>query len=260
MSLTRYAPQILDAFRLIATRPAASATIVVPGLVLVAGSGVLAAQGEAMAATAMMLSMLAVTAMGFFWQRALVQGEPLSPLQVAPRLILWMVILQLLQGFELAPTILFGLLLKDVPNAEAYTRTGIQLFQLLIGGLFLILPQLALGRWKQLAGTRLQEMVLAGGIAVGLGYVIVNLPFMLAAEVAKGLFADFAPQASETVVSVTLQVLHALNMVVMAGYFALVWNVLKDQPSRLNPPAEAEADEAKERRTTRINRTTKARR
>lgn len=258
MSLTRYAPQILDAFRLMVTRPAASAVIVVPGLALVAGANVLGAQGGNLAGLGMMLSMLAVTGMGFFWQRTLAEGETLTPIQMAPRLILWMVILQLLQGFELAPTILFGLWLKDMPNAEIYTRTGIQVFQLLIGGLFLALPQLALGRWKDMAGTKLQEMVLSGGIAIGLGYVIVNLPFIMVTEVAKGLFADFASDLNGTVVTMTLQVVHALNMVVMAGYFALVWAVLKDQPSRFDPPAETPVD-PKERRTTRITRTSKAR-
>ncbi len=263
MSLTRYAPQIIDAFRMTVARPVAAASIMLPGLALVAGGHLLGAGGSsALAPVALMLPTLAITAMGFFWQRLLAEGEDLTPLQMAPRMILWMIILQLLQGFELAPTILFGLLLKDTPNAEVYTRTGIQLFQLLIGGLFLILPQLALGKWKDLAGTKLQEMVLTAGIAVGLGYVVINLPFMLAGEIAKGLFADFAPNAGQGTVSLVLELLHALNVVVVAGYFALVWTQLKDAPSRLALAADPEqpAEEPKERRTTRINRTTKAKR
>ncbi len=265
MSLTRYAPQILDAFRQIVARPKESAVLLVPGLALVAGGQLAAAQGGALAGIGPVLGMAAVTAMGFFWQRILAAGqdgvEDLTPLQMVPRLLLWMIVLQLLQGFELAPTILFGLLLKDTPNAEIYTRTGIQLFQLLIGGLFLILPQLSLGRWKDLAGTKLQEMVLAGGLAVGLGYVIVNLPFIVLAEIARGLFTDFAPQVGDGVVAAVLQSLHALNVVVMAGFMTLVWSQLKDLPSRLAEAAEPDSsDEPKERRTTRINRTTKAKR
>lgn len=261
MSLTRHAPQIVDSFRQLVARPVAAAGIVVPGLALVAGGQVLANAEGAAAPLGLALTMLATTGMSFLWQRRLVAGEALSPVQFALRLLVWTVIVQLLQGFELAPTILFGLLLKDIPNADAYTRAGIQLFQILIGGLFLILPQLALGRWKDLAGTKLQEIVLAGGLAVGLGYVIINLPFMLAGEIAKALFADFAPNAGATVVAATEQAIHALNVLVVAGYMALVWVELKDLPSRLNPPEEAiEPAEPKERRTTRINRTTKAKR
>lgn len=263
MSLTRYAPQILDAFRLTVARPAAAAGIMLPGLALVAGGHVLSAdETSALRPVAMLLPVLAVTAMGFFWQRVVAEGEELSPLQMALRMVLWMIILQLLQGFELAPTVLLGLLLKDTPNADVYVRTGVQLFQLLIGGLFLILPQLALGKWKDLAGTKLQEMVLTAGIAVGLGYVVINLPFMLAGEIAKGLFADFAPGASETTVLLVLQLLHALNVVIVAGYFALVWAQVKDVPSRLAQAIEPEAPAKapKERRTTRINRITKAKR
>ncbi|MGE5516276.1 MAG: hypothetical protein ACM31D_10705 [Bacteroidota bacterium] len=260
MSLTRHAPQILESFRQFVVRPVAAARIVVPGLALVAGGQMLAAGETGLTGLGLALTMFAITGMAFLWQRALVEGEPMSALQLAPRLLLWTVILQLLQGFELAPTILFGLLLKDMPNAEIYTRAGIQLFQILIGGLFLILPQLALGRWRDMAGTKLQEMVLAGGLAVGLGYVIINLPFMVLGEIAKALFADFLPTAGETTVTLTLQMIHALNVLVVAGYMALVWRELKDLPSRLNPPAEADDEAApKERRTTRINRATKAR-
>lgn len=259
MSLTRYAPQILDSFRQIVARPMAVARIVVPGLALVVGGQLLAGHAQ-WAALGLALSTVAATGMCFLWQRQLAEGETLSPLQMVLRFALWTVILQLLQGFELAPTILFGILLRDMPNAEVYTRTGIQLFQVLIGGLFLILPQLALGRWKDMAGTKVQEMVLSAGIAVGLGYVIINLPFMVAGEIAKALFTDFAPTAGDTVVAATLQAIHALNTLVMAGYFALVWTLLKDAPSRLNPATDAEPAEAKERRTTRITRDTKARR
>lgn len=261
MSLTRHAPQIVDSFRQLVARPAAAARIVVPGLALVAGGQVLANSGGAVTPLGLVLTMLATTGMCFLWQRQLVAGEALSPVQAVLRVLLWTVILQLLQGFELAPTILFGLLLKDIPNAEVYTRAGIQLFQILIGGLFLILPQLALGKWKDLAGTKLQEIVLAGGLAVGLGYVIINLPFMLLGEIAKALFADFAPDAGATTMAATQQIIQALNVLVVAGYMALVWTELKDLPSRLNPPEEAsEPGEPKERRTTRINRTTKAKR
>ena len=57
------------------------------------------------------------------------------------------------------------------------------------------------------------------------------------------------------------QSIHALNVFVVSGYFALVWMELKDLPSRLNPPAEADdAAEPKVRRTTRVNRLSKAKR
>lgn len=259
MSLTQYAPQILDAFRQVVAKPVASARLIVPGLALVAGGQALAFHFGAVPA-GLGLSALATAAMGFLWQRELAEGEPLAPIQMALRFVLWTVVVQLLQGFELAPTILFNILLKDVPNADLYTRTGLQLFQLLVGGLYLMPAQLALGRWKDLAGTRLQEMVLAAGLAVGLGYVVINLPFMVANEVARALFTDFAPAAGEGVAAMVQQGIHALNVMVVAGYFALVWGLLKDLPSRLNPPAEAEVAEPKERRTTRITRASKARR
>src|SRR5512145_602891 len=108
MSLTRYAPQILDSFRLIVARPVAAAAILVPGLALVAGGQVLAGgavgAGDGAAAMGMLLTTLGITGMGFLWQRVVAEGEALTPVQMAPRMILWMIILQLLQGFELAPT------------------------------------------------------------------------------------------------------------------------------------------------------------
>jgi len=260
MSLTRYAPQILESFRLVAARPALAAGIAVPGLALVVGGQALAGAGG-LQPMGLGLSALAASGMGYLWQRGLATGASSSPVQLVLRFVLWTLALNVLQGFELAPTILFSILLGDMPNAELYTRTGVQRLQLLIGGLFLLLPQLARGTWAELKSTKLQEMVLAGGMAVGLGYVVISLPFTVASEIARALFADFAPQADTSTIAMVGQSIHALNVFVVSGYFALVWMELKDLPSRLNPPAEADdAAEPKVRRTTRVNRLSKAKR
>lgn len=257
MSLTRYTPHVLDSFRRVVARPALAAGLIVPGLALVVGGQALAGMAG-LAPMGQGLSALAAAGMGYVWQRSLTEGEAMSPVQMVLRFVLWTLALNILQGFELAPQILFAIVLGNMPNAELYTRTGVQLFQLLIGGLFLMLPQLARGSWKELAGTKLQEMVLNGGMAVGLGYVIVNLPFMVLSELAKALFADFAPNAAEGTLAMVGQSIHALNVLVVAGYFALVWTELKDAPSRFGPVTEsAEPGEPKTRRTTRINRVSK---
>lgn len=262
MSLTRYAPQILDAFRLPVTRPLAFARALLPGLALVGASVLVHDSGFAGAAQlGLLLNGLGLGAAGFLWSRAVAvpADESASTARILVRWLLWAVIFQMLEGVQLVPSVLLASLFAGMPNAEIYTRTGLQVFQMLIGGLFLVLPHIALGRWKELAGSRLQELVIAGGVAVGLGFVITNLPFLALSEVTGALFHDFAPQASFAAAA-TGQILHLLYVLVAAGYFALVWTVLKDTaPSRsAAPPAEDSAP--RERRTTRITRATKAKR
>ena len=120
MSLTRYAPQILESFRLVAARPALAAGIAVPGLALVVGGQALAGAGG-LQPMGLGLSALAASGMGYLWQRGLATGASSSPVQLVLRFVLWTLALNVLQGFELAPTILFSILLGDMPNAELYT-------------------------------------------------------------------------------------------------------------------------------------------
>lgn len=266
MSFTRYFPHAGQAFGLLALNPAALARVAGPCLglglaaVLLKDADVPGALGMSSGLTA-----LAFGGLGFFWQRTVAGAEAadLGLAQMIGRLLLWTLAYQLLQGFELFPAVLFGLLLDGHAQAELLTRTGLQVFQILVGTFFLLLPHLALARWKDLAGTRLQEMVLAGGLAVGLGYVLVTIPFLVLGELAKGgIGGVLSPGTAQTVVELVIQFFGAL---VTAGYFALVWTSLRATAPSLIAAAQAAGDAAapepaKPRRTSRITKATKAKR
>jgi hypothetical protein len=261
MSLTRYAPQIVDAFRQPVTKPIAFARALAPGVVLVlAGMAIRNAGFAGAAQLGLLLNAFGVGTAGFLWSRSVARPiEAEVPLvQLVIRWLLWVVIFQMLLGVQLVPSALLASLFAGMADAEIYVRASLQVFQMLIGCLFLVLPHLALGRWKELPGIRLQELVIAGGIAVGLGFVITNLPFLALSEVTRAGFQDFAPEAAFAAAT-TDQIIHLLFVIVAAGYFALVWDDLKDTAaSRL--PAEPVPSAPRERRTTRITRLTKAKR
>ncbi len=260
MSITRYTPQLVQGFKLPVLNAGAFARVAAPWLVLAVAAGLMA---QSAPQASFLLAAVAVGGFGFFWQRhvAADQAEKLSLLATLVRLALWVVAYQSLQGFELVAEILMRSLLASQENMEVLVKAGRQIFQILIGGLFLMLPHLAMATKAEIMGTRLQEMVLAAGVAVGFGYVLGYLPFMVAADMARDAFAQYAPGAT-LAAALTDRLIHFLSVAVAAGYFALVWSDLRTtapSPTGAVKTPEAPA-EPRERRTTRITRTSKARR
>ncbi|MBC7953090.1 MAG: hypothetical protein H7Z12_14880 [Rhodospirillaceae bacterium] len=269
MSVTRYSPHIRQAFRVPAQNPAMLVRIAAPWLVLaLVALFIKDAPFGGAALLSMALMAVAFGGFGFFWQR-FVGGEQaviLSPVGKAIRLLLWIMAYQALQGLELFSALLLGILFEGQTNVDVLVKAGQQLFQILIGCFFLMLPHFALGTKEEVRGTRLQEMVLAGGIAVGLGYVLSYLPFLFLAEIARSGFASLEQTATvEQASGMVSFVIHFLSVMIATGYFALTWIDLRASAPRLGQQAaEAEAvdeaEPAKEKRTTRLNRANKARR
>jgi hypothetical protein len=266
MSVTRYSPHIRQAFRLPAQNPAMLVRIAAPWVVLAAVALFIKdAPVAGAAAFSMVLMAVAFGGFGFFWQR-FVGGEQavrLSPGAKFVRLLLWVVAYQALQGVELFSALLLGILFEGQANADVLVKAGQQLFQILIGCFFLILPHFALGTKEEVRGTRLQEMVLAGGVAVGLGYVLSYLPFLFLSEIARSGFASLEQTAVVAQAGSAVSfVIHFLSVLIATGYFTLTWIDLRVSAPRLGQQAEPveEAEPVKEKRTTRVSRVSKAKR
>ncbi|CAA7613433.1 hypothetical protein [Magnetospirillum sp. UT-4] len=232
MSLTRFSPQVVKAFGLPAAEPAALLRLAAPWFALAlaahAGRG-LPFPGSQIAA--LVVSAIAVGLFGHAWQRFAATGErPAGPvvLVLGWRAFAWAGAYQLMLGFEGAVATLLGIVLEGVANAHALAFAGTQLFQLLFGPMLLLLPHLALARRGE-GKASLAEMVAAGGLAVGLGYVLVNLPFLfvtlawadVAVQLPDGPAFTFAAGVVQYLVSF-------LGLAVSAGYFGLVWTELRD--------------------------------
>ncbi|MBX9635066.1 MAG: hypothetical protein K2X44_08805 [Magnetospirillum sp.] len=267
MSLTRYSPHIGQAFRLPAQNPAMLVRVTAPWVVLaVVALFIKDAPVSGAAVIGMILMAFAFGGFGFSWQRFVGAAEatPLSLPGKIIRLLLWVMAYQALQGIELFSALMLGMMFDGQANAEVMVKAGQQLFQILIGCFFLILPHFALATKEEVRGTRLQEMVLAGGVAVGLGYVISYLPFLALSEIARSGFASLTQDSMvEQASSAVSLIIHFLSVLIATGYFTLVWIELRATAPRLGQPAAepvAEAAPAKEKRTTRLNRTNKARR
>lgn len=257
MSITRYTPHLGQAFRQPAQEPAAFVRIAAPWFALMlAGLAIRTLAPVPAAGTiALVMNAVALGGFGFAWQRFLGgdQAAPLSRGAYALRLALCVVAYQSLQGFELVATILMGNLFAGFEHADLMVKGGQQIFQILIGGMFLFLPHFAMGTPAELRGTRLQEIVLASGISTGFGYVLGYLPFLMMSEMAR---EAFGPGVALDVIQ---HIVNFLAVTVAMGYFALVWLDLRATapgPSRAQePPAKPDPDRVK--RTTRINKTTK---
>lgn len=262
MSVTRYSPHIRQAFRLPAQNPAMLVRIAAPWVVLAAVALFLKDMSGGLS---MVLMAVAFGGFGFFWERfvAADQAVELSPGGKIVRLLLWIMAYQALQGLELFSALLLGILFEGQTNADVLIKAGQQLFQILIGCFFLILPHFALATKDEVRGTRLQEMVLAGGVAVGLGYVLSYLPFLFLTEIARSGFASLEQTATVAqAFSAVSFIINFFSVVIATGYFALVWTELRASAPRLGQQAAeaAEAEPAKEKRTTRVNRVSKAKR
>lgn len=260
MSLTRYSPHIGQAFRLPAQNPAILVRIAAPWVVMaVAGLLIKDAPVAGAGVLGMILMAVAFGGFGFHWQRFVGAAEAaaLTPAAKAIRFLLWVLAYQALQGVELFSALLLGLLFEGQANIEVMVKAGQQLFQILIGCFFLILPHLALGTKAEVRGTRLQEMVLAGGVAVGLGYVLSYLPFLFLSEIARSGFASMTQDSVvEQASSAVSLLIHFASVLIATGYFTLVWIDLRATAPRLGEQA-AEPNDAtpvKEKRTTRLTK------
>lgn len=259
MSLTRYAPQLGQSFRLIASEPATLVRCAAAWFTLALAAHF--AKGLDLpggAAIPFGLNALAFGAFAVSWQRFVALGEkPKGPVavQVGWRALAWAVTYQVFLGFEAVVTQLFAIILAGQADASTLALAGTELFQLLIGPMLLMLPHAALWRKGEKGVATLQELVIAGGLAVGLGYVLAGLPF----TVATLMLAELTPMlpagpATEAGLAVVQFVISFLAVTVMAGYYALVWQDLRaNTVSRMNPaPEEKRAEAPKERRTHRL--------
>jgi len=117
-----------------------------------------------------------------------------------------------------------GLMMPDGPDSQPIALVSKQIFQFLIGGMLLMLPHIALKRHGD-GATGLQTMVLKGGLSVGLGYVLTQLPFVFLAESLNDLSNGGA--VPPAVLTVGFAVMALLNATIMSGYFVLVWDQLR---------------------------------
>lgn len=258
MSLTRFAPQIGQAFHLPAQNPAVLFRMMTPWFfVALAALFVKDMAMPGAAAMGLVLNGIAFGGFGFFWQRfaAGPHTVPLAGVGTLARLLAWGFAYQVLLAFEGFPAPFLALLIGDGPNAPVLILVGLQIFQVLVGAMFLILPRIALAP-RHDSGATLQELVLAGGLAVGLGYVVAGLPFVVATQILLEGFAALTPSGTNALISSLIQlVLAFIAMAVIGGYFALVWGRLKATTvSRLQPETPENDGPAKARRTTRLTR------
>jgi len=261
MSLNRYSTELADSFQLPLERPALWLRSLVPWLALAVAASLAGKLGVAVhplvpfAATALAVGCFAVT-----WQRFVAQDEA-PGWKVGPRHLLWALVYQLMMGFESFPTLLLGPSLAEMENGVVIGIAVREAFQLLIGPMFLILPHVALYRRGE-GGASLQEMTLAGGLAVGFGYVLSGLPFVVIGEAWRNLVGQMPPGTGMDVADAILQSLLTFAAVtVMSAFYAKVWKRLRVEAPRLGrgivedpnaPPAEP--DPAKPRRTERLQK------
>ena len=258
MTLNRFAAELAQSFRLPLERPLPWVRAVVPWFVLALAAhfgGRLALPGEGF--VPFLANALAFGAFAVTWQRFVALGEePGQPLawRIGPRHLLWALAYQALVGVEAAPLLLLGPALADMADGTVIGIAVQEAFQLLIGPVFLLLPHIALYR-KGTGGASLQEMTLAGGLSVGFGYVLANLPFLMIslawADVLPQLGSGPVPEAAAGVMQFLLSF---AGVTVSAAFFAQVWSRLRAEAPRLRPEAAAEPSPPRPRRTERLQR------
>jgi hypothetical protein len=232
MSLSRFAPHLGQAIRAIIEYPKAFLLIAAPWLLLLLLSRSLEPMLGLGAAQSGLLSLgldcIALGGLGVNWQRFLyasAQDPTAKPsFGFGIRHLLWGAVAQIFSYFESVPALFVSMMMGDDPNALAISLAVKQLFQLLIGGMLLMLPHIAL----KVTGdktTPLQAMVLKGGVAVGLGYVLTQLPFVFLAQSLIG-FQESGDLPS-AILTIGYALMALLNTSIMAGYYALVWRELR---------------------------------
>lgn len=267
MSLNRYSTELAQAFQLPIERPAPWVRAIAPWFALALAAHFLAGQGlPGGGLIPFALNALAFGAFAVTWQRFVAldeePGRPLS-LRVGPRHLLWALAYQLLLGFESFPTILLGSSLADMENGKVIGIAVQEAFQLLIGPMFLILPHIALYR-RGTGGASLQEMTLAGGLSVGFGYVLANLPFLVISLAWADLVGQLpAGQGTDIAAGLVQFLLSFAAVTVSSAFFAKVWLRLRDEAPRIGRPAggaaggAADGDDqtpARPRRTERLQK------
>lgn len=229
MNITRFAPQVIQAFRLLVAEPAMLLRCAALWFLVALASRLTAGMALPPIVT-FALNALALGAFAVTWQRFVVLGEkPATPvaLVIGPRHFAWALSWQVFLGFEMVVGQLLAALFDGQQSSVALTMVGIQIFQMLIGAMLLLLPHIALWR-KQENVPGLQELVMAAGLATGFGYVLSRLPFSLAETMVGEAFA-MAPAGPAALVlhNVLLLLVQFLGIAVTAGYFALVWKDLR---------------------------------
>lgn len=230
MSLNRYFAELSRAFLAPLEQPGAWVRAVTPWFAL----AVLAKFTQPLGVPSpepisFALNTLAMGGFAIHWQRFIgLDQRPAVPLALTfgPRALIWALVYQLMLGVESAPALVMAPALAGQPHADILGLAVQEAFQLLIGPMFLILPHIAL-KARDHAGTSLQTLVTTGGLAVGFGYVLANLPFLMIAQA----LANLVPQLPNTdtvnaVVAVAQTVLTFMAFTVSMGFFALVWRNL----------------------------------
>lgn len=224
MSLSRYAPQLGQALRLPVEQPRAFLLIAAPWFALLLLSRSL---GPDQGLLTLALDTLALGCLGTNWQRFVADPggfRPALSMMIGPRHLAWGIAMQIFYYFESVPALFLSLALQDSPNSMPIMLAAKQAFQLLIGGMLLMLPHIAL-KIRGDGTTPLQSMVLKGGVAVGLGYVLTQLPFVFLAESLNGFAAsgDLPP----LLLTAGYGMMSVLNVTITSGYFVLVWLALR---------------------------------
>jgi hypothetical protein len=260
MSLTRFTSVVSAAYRLPMEQPSAFAACVLPWLALAVAARWLGLVEGVPALAALVLGAVATGGFAVGWSRFAALQELPSWRDLAVRIMLFSLAYQMARMVETFPLPFLRLALDGFRDAEILSLAGLQLFQLLIGSFLLVLPHIALARKSEAGGLRLQRMVLAGGLSVGLGYVMGGLPFL----VMTMMWSDIAPTLPDgwpsrlgSALVETLITFAALS--VASAYFAKVWMELKDvDPFADKEPAPEEPEApTRPRRTERLNRKNK---
>ncbi|MGE5546763.1 MAG: hypothetical protein ACM33T_07695 [Solirubrobacterales bacterium] len=181
---------------------------------------------------AMVLNALAFGVFGVAWMRFIAAGEaPGRPvhLRLGKREIMVAVFSEIMGMFTAVPLILTAMMTDATGTHEWAPLLGpvaVQLFLVLMGAAYLLLPDAALAVKGQ-PGRRLHEIVQAGGLSVGIAYVLAGLPFTLVVVLVgalvpapEGLPARLALQGVVLVPSI-------LSAAAGWGVLAMCWKELK---------------------------------
>lgn len=259
MSLNRFSTELAESFQSPLDHAGAWARSLAPWFVLAVGANIAGKLG--LVANGLVFFAISGLTLGLFavtWQRFVALGEA-PGLKLGPRHLLWALAYQVMLGFESFPTLLLGPSLAEMENGTVIGIAIREVFQLLIGPMFLILPHIALYRRGE-GGASLQEMTLAGGLAVGFGYVLAGLPFVVIslawADLLPQLPAGFGVDVADAVMQAALSF---ATVTVVGAFYAKVWGRLRVEAPRLGRPADNAADKAADqparpRRTERLQK------
>lgn len=232
MSITRFLPQAAEAFRRLKDVHALARAAAVPVAISLAAP-ILATQTSTGGILAEVVNALAFGMFGVAWMRHVVgRAQPARPvhLRLGGREALYGLINYVFNAFAMVPMVLSAMLVQELqlgwlPMPLVGTLM-LQAFMILIGAIYLMLADTALAE-KGSGGPKLNEIVQAGGLAVGLGYILCGLPFSLAITA----FGALVPPAETTEVRLIHQAVLVvptyLAAAVTGGFLAMCWTELK---------------------------------